>query len=493
MIDKVNINDETNLYDNYTNYLYSVKKSKFFLNEDENKYILFNPSIHYWVCLDEIGAEIYREVHNSNNIGTIKKNLIDKYSINEDIFNEDVLPMIGQLIENKFITFNKTAETAEWMNQNVDIDNIEHYPFNDIYISLSDECNLNCIYCFNKEDRKKRLKDKISCCVPKEKIVELLKEFKDMSGTGVVFTGGEPTLNKNLLYFCKCAKEIGLEPHFITNGTLLNNMDLDELFDSVDSFGISLDSVVQSEIDQLWLNKSISVENDIFKTLEKVNNLSKKKKQIKINIMPIVSALNIGSMKKLVSIVADKLSDCEVTWSMTQFSPIGKEEVDKLLSVTEEEYVYSVAESLKDTYLKKESMDKKVTPDELTLTNNKITAYAFSNSGKMLPPIAPKVITCAPSFFVANNGDVYPCQGFEKEENRLGNIMDNSLRELFNKDEFTNVRKRVVVNNIESCANCELRFVCTNKCGGCMTTCDKDMNQCKNITVQRLYLQTQLA
>lgn len=44
------------------------------------------------------------------------------------------------------------------MNSKVNIDEIEKYPFNDIYISLSDNCNLKCIYCFNKEDRKIRLK-----------------------------------------------------------------------------------------------------------------------------------------------------------------------------------------------------------------------------------------------------------------------------------------------------------------------------------------------
>lgn len=100
------------------------------------------------------------------------------------------------------------------------------YPFNDIYISLTDDCNLRCIYCFNYEKRKTRQ------CGGKEVNVRQLKEvmsqFKELGGTGVVFTGGEPTLNKSLIPLAKYAVELGLSPKLITNGKI-SDTKLDEI------------------------------------------------------------------------------------------------------------------------------------------------------------------------------------------------------------------------------------------------------------------------
>ena len=43
------------------------------------------------------------------------------------------------------------------MNNTTILTDIDTYPFSEMYISLSDLCNLNCIYCFNKEKRKMKL------------------------------------------------------------------------------------------------------------------------------------------------------------------------------------------------------------------------------------------------------------------------------------------------------------------------------------------------
>lgn len=80
---------------------------------------------------------------------------------------------------------------------------------------MTDDCNLRCIYCFNYEKRKTRQ------CGGKEVNVRQLKEvmsqFKELGGTGVVFTGGEPTLNKSLIPLAKYAVELGLPMSFFVS------------------------------------------------------------------------------------------------------------------------------------------------------------------------------------------------------------------------------------------------------------------------------------
>ena len=247
-----------------------------------------------------------------------------------------------------------------------------------IYISLSDNCNLDCIYCFNKEQRKCRLKNKNIKYLTTEKIKEVLLEFKSINGQGVIFTGGEPTLNNDFEELCVYAHSIGLNVSFITNGLLLGKLNFDRLFNSLDTFGISFDSIVNAELEI-----------------------------IKINMMPIVSKLNNKSLPKLVEAVTENIKYCEVQWGMTKYDIINKRDIDEKMDISEQKYIDSVANSL----IGLASSDM-----------NSVLAYAYGHANKNEPSYKPKVISCAPSYFLTNDGSIYPCQGCEKEQYYIGSI-----------------------------------------------------------------------
>lgn len=208
------------------------------------------------------------------------------------------------------------------------------------------------------------------------------------------------------------AKKVGLEATFITNGTKLGELDLDKLFMSIDRFGLSLDSIEQEEINKLWGNTSVVLEDTILKSLLKINEWAKNNKKIHITMQPIVTALNMNSLKKLVAYINENLNYCEIDWMITQYNPIKNEKIDELLKISMKEHVSCVVDSLsnlckKADFNNKEDYDRHI---------NEIKLYALTNSAKLIPAQAPKVMTCAPSFFVVQNGDIYPCQGFEDEE-----------------------------------------------------------------------------
>ena len=75
-------------------------------------------------------------------------------------------------------------------------------------------CNLRCKFCHNKElITKKQMED-----IPFESIEDYLiknKKFLD----GVVITGGEPTLNKNLKELCQKIKGLNFKIKLDTNGS----------------------------------------------------------------------------------------------------------------------------------------------------------------------------------------------------------------------------------------------------------------------------------
>ena len=82
-------------------------------------------------------------------------------------------------------------------------------------VVFTEGCNLKCIYCYNFGlfDHPEKFDE-----VPEEYILEYVKENSDFLD-GVCITGGEPTLQKDLLEFCQKVKKFGLEVKLDTNGT----------------------------------------------------------------------------------------------------------------------------------------------------------------------------------------------------------------------------------------------------------------------------------
>lgn len=105
----------------------------------------------------------------------------------------------------------------------------------------------------------------------------------------------------------------------------------------------------------------------------------------------------------------------------------------------------------------------------------------------MEPSHEPKVISCAPSFFLTNDGSIYPCQGCEKAEFYLGNIWDISLTDAFKTAPFKAVRRRVIKNNMYKCRECELRYTCVSEGRPCV---ERISDNCKQNCINRMFVQS---
>ena len=92
---------------------------------------------------------------------------------------------------------------------------------------------------------------------------------------------------------------------------------------------------------------------------------------------------------------------------MTKYDIINKRDIDEKMDISEQKYIDSVANSL----IGLASSDM-----------NSVLAYAYGHANKNEPSYKPKVISCAPSYFLTNDGSIYPCQGCEKEQYYIGSI-----------------------------------------------------------------------
>lgn len=90
-------------------------------------------------------------------------------------------------------------------------------------VALTPKCNLNCVHCCIADIKEKEL-------VPFESYKKFFNEFKKQGGIEITFTGGEPTMEYELLKKCiEYCSSINIEAGIITNGTLLNYERLKQL------------------------------------------------------------------------------------------------------------------------------------------------------------------------------------------------------------------------------------------------------------------------
>ncbi len=123
-------------------------------------------------------------------------------------------------------------------------------------ISLTSLCNLNCTYCSQDDNKKQNL--------PLDFYKNLIDVLSSLGITKIRFTGGEPTLNRNIIELIKYTKGIGniSDIAITTNGVLLDEF-MDELVDSgLNKINFSLDTLDRQQYIELTgsdqLNRVVS-------------------------------------------------------------------------------------------------------------------------------------------------------------------------------------------------------------------------------------------
>ncbi len=177
-------------------------------------------------------------------------------------------------------------------------------------------CNFKCPWCNtphlleSKEEYNQHLRD----------IKSQIQEFAS-SIEGVIFTGGEPCLQRlslmNLAAFCK---EKQLKVHVHTNGSkpgCINSLIQDDL---VDSFILDLKSPLEESFEKITKSKTFFINtkqiiNDIKSSIELLKN-SEKELEIRTTIIP-------GWMYRKEDIlkIADLVKNIECRWKLQRFEP----------------------------------------------------------------------------------------------------------------------------------------------------------------------------
>lgn len=359
----------------------------------------------YKLCLEtlrdiEVIKDIYQNVSSINNTEIIQ--YLDKHKVLSAYNMEHPAKEVG--LEKLFLHPQKLQQLL--ITDEVD----RSYPIS-VELSLTNACNLNCVYCSDMGLRKKQ---GTASQIDIEVLKSLFLDLKRGGTKGVVIEGGgEPSIYPHFEEVVTYASEIGLAVGLITNGTKSLDKNILKKFEWI---RVSLDATTGEEYAEI---KGI----DRFETVLK--NIAEYAQECRtVGVGFVVTKNNISQIESLVM----RLRELQVSY--IQLRPV----VD-----CDELYPYGVDLGYLKCY----------EHPEYAVEIDGMNENAESGNGG-LPCRAHSITTV-----ICADGSVYLCGRLNIYDwiPPIGNIVQNTFRDIWNSEE--RMRQAEMVADMEFCAtNC---------------------------------------
>ena len=264
-------------------------------------------------------------------------------------------------------------------------------------ISVTDLCNLRCVYCMPSCGVCKKEHQEI---ISVERIKEVVLAASKLGITKVRLTGGEPLVRKGIIEICKEIKSISAikELCLTTNGVLLKNM-AQTLFDvGVDRLNVSLDTLDFEKYERITRGGNL---NDVLGGIEKAKAVGFK--NIKINAV-LIGGFNDDEITDFVEFAKKE----ELTVRFIELMPIGQ---GKLMG--------------KESFVSNDLILQKV-PDLIQTKDDGVAKeYSFKDSkGKigLISPLSHSFCSSCSRIRLTSDGKIKPClhSSIEIPTNGLG-------------------------------------------------------------------------
>lgn len=290
------------------------------------------------------------------------------------------------------------------------------YPEN-IGLSVTHRCNLSCRHCSYNAGS---LNEKEKLC--DSDIIEIMKKIIEYNPSSLSVTGGEPLVRRNIGEVMNLLIESRIQTrNLMTNGLLLNKVDIKKLLNAFNSFDISIDGIDDKTC-------SLIRGHGIFDQV-------------------------IQNVKLLISSGVD--SKC-ISLSMVMSSE-NEKVVENFYKLNDELGTTPVVRSF--AYLGRGAENKdlyKIEKNKLRVVQPDLSEMTAMNCGAAKSEI-----------YVDCDGDIYPCPMILEKEFVIGNIGQiKNLRDYFENGEhvrssgYLNFIKKYMPENYEPCSKCKNKYFC---------------------------------
>lgn len=362
-------------------------------------------------------------------------------------------------------------KTGENIVITVDSDKIQLTPsihsLSRLYIEPTSKCNLSCKTCIRKSWKEQMGTMNIKTF---NRLCNQLKEFPSLRS--IMFGGfGEPTSHQEIIYMIKQVKSLGMKVEITTNGTLLDENMLTNLINSkLDTLWVSFDGTSESCFEDIR-------EGALFKNI--VENLK---------LLHLLNENNSHKIEVGLAFVAMKKNIEDLPNLFTLARTVGAKKI--LIS-----NVLPYSREMNEQMLYKLVLSDLCFPDiHVSLPRMDITHITkeplydffriFKNISIIKNSINPPTSKCRfiedRCAFIRWDGEVSPCMGllhsyttFLNDNQRevtscsMGNILSNTLREIWSSSTYYDFREKVDSFDFSPCYTC----------GGC-TYSEKNEEDC---------------
>lgn len=298
-----------------------------------------------------------------------------------------------------------------------------------VHIEITSKCNAKCLHCYIPHDSKVNHIETVL-------FYNILEQCKEMKVLHLTLTGGEPMLHKDFIGFLKKCKEYNLSVNVLSNLTLLTDEIIEEMkanrLLSVQVSLYSMDSKIHDSITQTKGSFEIT-KNSILKLKEKDVPLQiscpimKQNKDCYKDVLKWAETHNfhVGSDYVIIARCDHTTQNLKSRLSINDIKEVINEKIGN-----EPKYL---------ELMEKESEKKKnITPDDIVCS------------------------VCHSSICISDNGNVYPCAGWQGYV--VGNVNETSLKDIWNNSKNVQYLRGLRKRDFPKCIEC----LDKNYCNMCM-------------------------
>uniref|UniRef100_A0A7C4R5U8 Radical SAM protein n=1 Tax=candidate division CPR3 bacterium TaxID=2268181 RepID=A0A7C4R5U8_UNCC3 len=208
-----------------------------------------------------------------------------------------------------------------------------------VTLIVTHRCNYRCTYCngphtgFNKdrlEEKKEMLKKDLNF----EDFKKMISDWSDVGLTQIHFTGGEPTLNKDLLKMVRLASKKGILTSITTNGSANKKLYSNLIKSGMTEIRISIDAGEEKDYDHI-----VGVKKHFPKVIENIKEIvrmrDREKEDVFLVFNSVVGKINLEKtkdfLKFLISLKPNDIKILVVSMERDEISKKkSKEFIDEL-------------------------------------------------------------------------------------------------------------------------------------------------------------------
>jgi radical SAM protein with 4Fe4S-binding SPASM domain len=318
---------------------------------------------------------------------------------------------------------------------------LDGYNDNNIYrldtlkIKIHEACNLKCKMC--NHWRRKNTSEEISTA----RLLELINEAAAYGCKKVTFTGGEPTLRKDLEEIFSRAKQHDLSVSLLTNGFIVSPERLNALVaNGLSKVSVSIDSPIAEEHDNIrGINGAFKRSTEFIRNCTLLRHTANPLHEVLVATCLLKT--NQYKFPEMVDLVKDLGVD---TFSVIRIDQHNEDGIR--LGLTDDEMQAFQTKTI--PYLKEQCREKKI----------KFRISGIDEDYGLKPDDELKDLPCYfawANVTIASNGDVFCCCDLIQSPNALmGNINRMSLQDILKSERAETVLSLVKERRLSFCRRC---------------------------------------